>query len=303
MESNISGQIWTAPVEKLARKWRGQIGVRIRGHKDRNRIQTKRFFMLGIPNGILGVIVGFGLLTSIFSCDGEEKCTFSLIAEIAGAILSGISGSLGFLITFLNYGQRAEMHKKSADDFESLYRKIESQLSLTVDLRDPPAEFLKNIRDEYDSIVKDSPTLSEKYNVNLDIKKRAKPPKPEEINIQGDYQDVDTKDLQNIIEDVKNHVVNIQSESELPFDIYAVNDYDQNNAIRALLASKRNKLIEKKLMNDAAYNYHMNRFDDHVNKQGSKNKNILINNNGKRKNSSKENSREISESDTDSYSS
>jgi len=182
-EQKSRAKLWTPECDKLLRRWKKQIAARQRIHNDISRQYKQRHYYLGIPGIILGMIVASGTFSTFANCDtcGSNNDTASapssssslvscqanewirLVMGIVGIVSSIVAG----LMTFLDYQSAAEDHKSASDEYDSMYRQLDTTLLLPGYARGDVVATLQSLRSQYDSIAKRSPTLPKKYDLEL----------------------------------------------------------------------------------------------------------------------------------------
>jgi hypothetical protein len=277
-------KLWTPELDKLLRKWKTQIGKRERGHLNLNRKFTRRHYILGGPAVVLSAVVAIGIFSTFRNCEEcdtqqDSKCDVDVWIRIGSGIVGLFSAGLTAFLTFMNYADIAADHKSAADDFGSMFRNLDTMLIVPPMVRGDPQSTLQNIRNQYDNIVRRSPTLPSRYDVGLTFEfiektKLPKPPNPESIK---DFINLnDKKDLDNLmLDDIPSEKVNNtingleeflarendydtddeDQEVKLPFDL----DYSQNyNATAAAFAaaemvSRREQVTQSSLQAALAF--------------------------------------------------
>ncbi len=185
-------RLWTEDLNQLIRKWKNQLGNRQKGHILASRKYKSRHYIFGIPATMLSAFVSTGVLATFRKCDNcddlnSARCEADQWIRLAIGLISLISIGLTAFMTFINYQEKAEEHKKASGDYESLYRHLESLLEIPGVYRGDPLTILQSIRDRYDSLVKSSPSLSQQYSVDLSYtstKRKITPPDPKDIESQ-----------------------------------------------------------------------------------------------------------------------
>lgn len=182
-------KLWTPDLDRLIRKWKSQVGKRQKGHLLESRKYRSKHYIFGIPSTVLAAIVTTGILSTFRNCDdcddlNSSRCEADQWIRLAIGLISMLSIGLTAFITFINYQEKAKEHKDASSDYESLYRQLESILQVPGVHRGDPIATLQNIRDRYGALVNSSPSLPEKYSVDLSYSysgNKSGPPKPEEI--------------------------------------------------------------------------------------------------------------------------
>lgn len=167
----VRSRLWTPELDKLLRRWKRQIDARRKGHIKLSQQYDKRHYLLGVPATVLTTITTTGTLTTFQDCSSNSTrsfwCTSSEWIRLAIGIIGIIAVVLTGILTFMNFQKTSQDHKKAADEYESLAGTIDSILSIPRVLRGNPVDRLKLIRDQYDGILKEAPTLAEKYKTEL----------------------------------------------------------------------------------------------------------------------------------------
>lgn len=181
-------KLWTPELDKLLRKWKNQVGKRERGHLDQNRKFSRRHYILGGPAIILSTIVSVGIFATFRNCaecddQGAPECVVDEAIRIASGVVGLISMALTAFLTFMNYADTAADHKTAADDFGSMFRNLDTMLLVPPPVRGDPQSTLQSIRNQYDDLVRRSPTLPSKYDALLTFEvvgkgRMLKPPRP-----------------------------------------------------------------------------------------------------------------------------
>ena len=173
----VRSKLWTPELDKLLRRWKRQIDLRRKGHIKLSRQYDKKHYILGVPATVLSTITTTGTLTTFQDCSSPPNsnstsnssfwCTSAEWIRLAMGIIGIIAVILTGIVTFMNFQKAAQDHKKAADGYESLVGTIDSILTIPRVLRGDPVDQLKLVRDHYDSIIKEAPTLNEKYKTEL----------------------------------------------------------------------------------------------------------------------------------------
>jgi hypothetical protein len=227
-------KMWTSELEKLIRVWRRQICVRQKGHKQSERSYSRKYYILGIPTIILSTLISTGTFATFKECSSHSSASFQTNCpeqwiRLFIGILATISVVLAALMTFLDYGGSTEKHKNAADSYDELVRKIDTILRTQPMLRGDAVATLNEIRTKFDDIAKTGPSLSEKYDVELNYTvldgvktirhdSLLTPPQPDDIP-DGDISSDDRK-LAHILLDLD------EEDDKRNKKIQEANDYD-----------------------------------------------------------------------------
>jgi hypothetical protein len=158
---------WTSDLIKLLRKWKYQISKRQRAHIDISAKYNKRHYLIAIPSLIISSAVSISSISTFKNCDNPDDCNFDQYIRLAGGIFNFAATILVSLQTFLQYQKQGEIHRTCADDYENLYRILDTYITVPTS-RGDPVETLKIIKDQYDEIRKKSPPLLDLDNIDLD---------------------------------------------------------------------------------------------------------------------------------------
>jgi hypothetical protein len=168
-------RLWTPELDKLLRRWKKQIGKREKGHLNLARRYTRRHYIIGIPATVLSALIATGVLSTFKNCDSCDdesapECAADQWIRFVIGIVSIFSAGLTAFQTFMNYRSAAEKHKAAADDCGSMFRILDTLLLVPGPVRGDPISTLQNIRSQYDNLIRRSPTLPKKYDVELTYK-------------------------------------------------------------------------------------------------------------------------------------
>jgi hypothetical protein len=149
--TETAGGQWKAVGNLLAR-WRN----RARLNQDQHWEAAKRFqrlhYLVGVPAVALSAIVG----TTVFAT--LQKQVGLRIQLLVGGI-SLLAAVLAVLQTFLGFSARAEQHKSVAAAYGAIRRRLETLVTLPVELRGDIAETVKLVEIELDNLAKAAPTV------------------------------------------------------------------------------------------------------------------------------------------------
>ena len=153
--------------------------------------------------------------TTVTPVENSESKTTEIIRLII-AILASISFILTLLKSFLSYDSEAGEHKTAADNYGELFRELDQLLLVPGPVRGDPIETLRSIRNKYDDIIRNSPTLPKKYDVELSFEVVSRErlrsntfteniiaPKPEQIPNSKKSLNTSTKDIKKLLNNKK----------------------------------------------------------------------------------------------------
>ena len=228
-------KLWTQELDKLLRRWKMQIGKREGGHLDLARKYNRRHYIFGIPATVLTTLIATGVLATFRNCDtcNDQKATacsgdqwIRLVIGIVGVFGAGLTA----FQTLMNYQGEAEKHKSASDGYGQQFRELDTILLVPGPVRGDPVSTLQTIRNQYDAIVRRSPTLPKAYDAELtyDVINQYKlgPPRPDQIVIGRNYT---TKDLEKLLEDEtsEERKKSIESETSENSTVTTVEDLDE----------------------------------------------------------------------------
>lgn len=167
--------IWPLPIIKLLRKWKSQVSLRERAHRNEANVTNKKYYALG---GVALMFMGLSAIGGVSSftniagnsnsgqdpsnnTTGTTASSLSIAGPwlaLAGGIIAIIAGILGSCQTFCNYQADSAAHKQAADEYSGLYTHIEELLE-SPSSRGEVTVTLQMIRSKFDSITKNSPTI------------------------------------------------------------------------------------------------------------------------------------------------
>lgn len=142
-------------IKMLLEKWQRRIRAAHKAHYyDAGKLDNKQQ-AIGFFVTVLSAIVG----SSIFASIGSEDANHYM--KILTGFLSLLAVIFSALQTFLNYPEKRTSHLMASTQLSSLKKKIEGVLATESDL-DKLKEFVNIIQNEWDSITKGAPLLSQK---------------------------------------------------------------------------------------------------------------------------------------------
>lgn len=174
-------KFWTKDTEKLLRKWKTQIRQRYMGHKLSEKKYGNIFYGIGLPMTVMAAISGSGVLATFQNCNSvlnacsevnstfiTGDCSKDEYIRLVMGLVGIISGALAALFLFIDAGGARKDHKDSASDCDALSRDIEEILIQPIVQRGDPIAQLQRIRNKFDIIVQNSPSIPQEYQKNLE---------------------------------------------------------------------------------------------------------------------------------------
>lgn len=205
-------KLWTPELDRLLRNWKRQIGKRENGHNSLARKYNRRHYIFGLPAILLAAILSSGILSTFQNCSkcdenqGVVECEIVQYLRLVFGLLGIVNTALVGFQTFMNYQEEAEKNKSAADDYGALFRLLDSMILMPGPIRGDPITSLQNIRSRYDDLVRRSPSLPRKYNVDLSYNvntnsmTQAPPPPPLINSNMGEISARARSDLKRIYE-------------------------------------------------------------------------------------------------------
>ena len=170
----LRSKMWTPDLDKLLRRWKKQLLERRMAHADYARSQSNKHYLFGVPSVFVTAVTSSSVITVSQLCPEPMNTTgYNAKCEVSNWLLLALGGigifssALVGVMTFLNFQEGSQANKTAADNYESLMNDVDSILVLPVMLRGDPATTLKNVRYQYDEIVKKAPSLPSKYEDTL----------------------------------------------------------------------------------------------------------------------------------------
>jgi hypothetical protein len=198
-------KLWTPSIEKLLRKWRKQICIRQKGHLKEERICLRKYQLISIPSILISSIVS----TAIFSTFEDCPLVLSNCGKKWIRLTSGILNMIGVAFlginSFFNFQEKASKHKTSSDAYNELLRLIDSTLGTPTQFRGDAVAILQHIKSRYDDIIKQSESLSEDSNAELEymIKKEGSETSSDKNNDYENSHEFKKKEMQSPTEETR----------------------------------------------------------------------------------------------------
>jgi hypothetical protein len=142
---------WETAGNLLAR-WRNRARLNQDQHWEATKYFQQLHYLVGVPVVALSAIVG----TTVFAT--LQKQVGLRIQLVVGGI-SLLAAVLAGLQTFLGFSARAEQHKSVASAYGAVRRRLETLVTLPVELRGNLADTVKQIELELDNLAKAAPTV------------------------------------------------------------------------------------------------------------------------------------------------
>ena len=170
---------WTNDLDDLFRRWQKQLFTRQIGHTKAERRYNKIYYILGIPTTILTSVVSTGILATFRNCDtcssnasnstttDSSLCANDEWIRLFIGLVGLIATVLTACMTYLDAGGQREKHKNAVDSYSGLSRQIDATLRTSSILRGDPLATINEVQTKFDGIVKDSPSISSEYKVEL----------------------------------------------------------------------------------------------------------------------------------------
>ena len=178
-------KFWTADSEKLLRRWKKQIRNRYNGHKEKE----SKFWYWFYGSAILLILLTAVSAVISFGDNGcDASTTFNIV--INDTIISGVSSppsnnnttrfivgtlaaiaaAIASISALMDFGGVRKAHKDASAECDALAREIEDLLQRPIVQRGDAAAEMQKIRNKFDLIVQNNPSVAEKYRTSLEAK-------------------------------------------------------------------------------------------------------------------------------------
>ena len=139
----------------LLKKWRSNLRDAQQAHYITSTLYKKLNYWVGIPVISFTVFVGSSLFSELQKHD-ESKMRIAIgIIGVLAAIMASIQ-------TFLRFPEKAEMHRATAVKFGLLKKEIDKFRAIHPDSNRDVDERINEIKQKWDEIVSEAPTVSSK---------------------------------------------------------------------------------------------------------------------------------------------
>lgn len=138
--------LWERREEKLLLKWCDDCEVRSKAHEVKGNKHKLKYAIFGIPSILIPIVLGG--VAPLVPCHS--------IAYSIGMMCSGLFSGVSM---FFNFGKKQQSHHHFSTKFFELSNEVQSELSKPKRHRIACDVYLEKIKQEYTSLVKNSPNL------------------------------------------------------------------------------------------------------------------------------------------------
>lgn len=143
---------WNSTQENIAKGWGEKSKVLRYLHDREERYNRRLYHSMGIAAIILSTLAGIGGFVDV-DCGTD----FAFVVGITG-LSSAICASS---IKFFNFDTKSDAHKTASREYRTFVTDVEYTLSLRRSRRPKPEEWLKSTKEKFESLGRESPTISD----------------------------------------------------------------------------------------------------------------------------------------------
>lgn len=136
--------LWYKRQEKLLLKWSDELIIKKKHHNRKGKFNMKLYYILGIPNIIIPLVVGSTDLITII-----EPLKLSILL-ISNAVFAGVT-------TFMNFSKKTQLHFEYEAKYSELAVSIEKELCIPKAHRVAADVFLERIQSSYNYLNSNAP--------------------------------------------------------------------------------------------------------------------------------------------------
>lgn len=152
--------------EKLLKTWESDLWIICHSHYEAAGIAAKKNYRLGVPTIIISAIVGTAIFSTLESSPGTYIKIITGLLSISAVVLSSLQ-------TFLNWSEKAEIHREAGAKFGSLLKELEQKKAFLQN-QDDIEKWTESFRKRWDNLSLESPSIPKKIFDNriASVKKR-----------------------------------------------------------------------------------------------------------------------------------
>ena len=177
-ESKTHDSEWSENLENLAKSWAIKAALQREMHQE-----TARYYRNMSTNITLPLIM-LTTLTSVGSFGAVDSEQYKIWMYVTGA-LNLISAFMASMIKYLKPDEKCATHQRMGKLFDTYYREVTIQLSLAPDERDNAAKFIDYSKNKLETMMNESPLVSETISKKTLCKNNMIPPNDFNIIIYG----------------------------------------------------------------------------------------------------------------------
>lgn len=179
---------WTPNLENLVKTWALQSVLQ----REMHSASAKRFKT--ISGRITIPLILLTTLTSVGSFGAVDSEQYKIWMYVTGA-LNLLSAFLASMLKYLKPDEKCSTHMRISKLYDSFYREIVIQLSLSPEERDNAEQFIQIVKEKLERLMNDSPIISDDVSSRILTKHNIKQPDDFKIVIHGrepSYEIMDT---------------------------------------------------------------------------------------------------------------
>lgn len=143
---------WNNTQENIAKSWGEKSKVLRYLHDREERYNRRLYHAMGLTSIILSTVAGIGGFVDV-DCGTD----FAFVVGITGLSAAICAAS----IKFFSFDQKSELHKTASREYRAFVSEVEYTLSLRRSRRPKPEEWLKTAKEKFESLGRESPTISD----------------------------------------------------------------------------------------------------------------------------------------------
>lgn len=177
MEKNHDSE-WSENLENLVKSWAIKAALQREMHNETARYYKVMSTRLTLP------LIMLTTLTSVGSFGAVDSEQYKIWMYVTGA-LNLISAFMASMLKYLKPDERCASHQRMGKMFDAYYREVTIQLNLAPEERDKAEQFIEYSKTKLETLMNDSPLVSDKISNKTLCKNNMSPPNDFEIVIYG----------------------------------------------------------------------------------------------------------------------
>lgn len=169
---------WSDNLENLAKSWAIKAALQREMHNETSRHYRVMSTRLTLP------LIMLTTLTSVGSFGAVDSEQYKIWMYVTGA-LNLISAFMASMIKYLKPDEKCATHQRMGKMFDTYYREVTIQLSLSPEERDTADKFIEYSKNKLETLMNDSPLVSDDITRKTLCKNNMIPPNDFDIVIYG----------------------------------------------------------------------------------------------------------------------
>jgi hypothetical protein len=169
---------WSDNLENLAKSWAIKAALQREMHNETSRHYRVMSTRLTLP------LIMLTTLTSVGSFGAVDSEQYKIWMYVTGA-LNLISAFMASMIKYLKPDEKCSTHQRMGKMFDTYYREVTIQLSLSPEERDTADKFIEYSKNKLETLMNDSPLVSDEITRKTLCKNNMIPPNDFDIVIYG----------------------------------------------------------------------------------------------------------------------